>query len=85
MNKGRNFYRKQQAWSKRILDRSYLPTKGRITERIFQMIRGDEPIFCLSDREYVKRNIKNKEFKFIGRDGKEHSIPYQTCTYVRAA
>jgi hypothetical protein len=84
MNKGRDFYRLQQAWSKRILNRSYVPTEGRLHERVFQAIRGDDKIYCLSNAEYVKRNAKNKIFKAIGPDGKECHIPYQSCTYIRA-
>jgi hypothetical protein len=76
MNKGRDFYRAQQAECKRIRQRGYLPTEKTI---------GKTKVFILSDRTYQKRHVKNKAFKVIDAAGKERLIPYQTCTYVRVS
>lgn len=73
MNKGRDYHRAEQAHYRRLASRVYYP----------RQIDSSKNVFALSGRQYQKTKVMNKSFEFIGADGKDHSIPYQTCTYVR--
>jgi hypothetical protein len=73
MNKGRDYHRALQAKCNYLARRTFYP----------RPLDEDNVAFALSDRAYKKTNAKNKVYTFTGVDGKEHSIPYQTCTFVR--
>lgn len=72
MNKGRDYYRALQDKCNYLSKRKFYPEP-----------QHEEGVFALSDRYYKKTNVKNKIHKFVGVDGVERSIPYQTCTLVR--
>lgn len=75
INKGRDYYRALQAKCRYLTNRKFYPR---------QVDTDKGAAFLLTRAAYEKKNIKVKHFKFTDAAGKEKSIPYQTCTYVRA-
>lgn len=84
MNKGRDYYRAEQAWAKNARNRRRYPQLVDVHVAAIPGKRKPEFV-VLGNRHYRRDNIKNKIYTVphaFDAEGKPVTIPYQTCTLV---